>query len=589
MKQFFKMMFASALGVLVAIGVCIAASVCVLIGIISSVNSTTDYHPKSHTILRLQLSGTLQEEVGESPVQLLMGENAAPMALRNVLEAIRIAKETPEIEGIYCESGLMISGAASRSAIRRALEDFRTSGKFIYAYGDTYTQGNYYLCSVADSLFLNPQGVLELTGISSQHLFYKGLLEKVGVKMQIFKVGTYKGAVEPYMLDKLSDANREQIQSYIDDFWSHITQEIAASRQLTAEAVNRFVDEGISFADPKRTVELGLTDGLKYRSEMEEFLKKRMDLDEDDKLRFASVDQVLAIPQNKKKHDDQIAVLYAEGEIAFSSPTSYYDNSAYITEKMADELIKLRKDKDVKAVVFRVNSPGGSAYISDQIWKEVVELKKVKPVVVSMGDVAASGGYYISCAANKIVAEANTLTGSIGIFGMFPDFSGLLDKLDVTTDIVKTNRFSDMGDTSRPMTDEEKALLQTYIERGYDTFISRCAEGRGMTKEQINAIGQGRVWTGSQALERGLVDELGGIDCAIRSAAELADLKEYSIKQVSTAKDFLTELLESQWSSLENRLAQQWLGEDYTYVNTLRKIRQNTGIQARIPYDMKPL
>ena len=590
MKDFFKTMFASALGVLVAIGVCIIAFIAVVVSMIAHVNQVSDYHPKANTILKISLSGIIQEDkCQDNPLDMLMGESASVQSLKDVVEAIHTAQETPEIQGIYLESGLLPAGSATRSAIRRALQQFRESGKFIYAYADNYSQGNYYLCSVADSLFLNPQGLLELTGLSSQHLFYKGLLKKVGVEMQIFKVGTYKGAVEPYMLDKLSDANREQIQSYMNDIWNQTTQAIADSRHLTVEEINRMADEGLLFQGAEASVERKLIDGLKYRPEMEAFLKERVGLSTDDKLQFASVEQMLAIPKPKQSSDNQIAILYAEGEITPASPASRYSSESCITEKMADELIKLRKDESVKAVIFRVNSPGGSAYISDQIWKEVVELKQVKPIVVSMGDVAASGGYYISCAANKIVAEPNTLTGSIGIFGMFPNMSGLLEKLDLTTDVVKTNQFADLGSPSRPMEESEKALLQAYIKRGYDTFISRCAEGRGMTKEQIDAIGQGRVWTGHQALERGLVDELGGMECAIASAAELAHLDDYTLKHVSTAPDFLSELLEGQWSQFQLRWVKSMLGDSFETFQTLRQMQERTGIQARIPYDMKPL
>ena len=413
-------------------------------------------------------------------------------------------------------------------------------------------------------------------------------MDKVGIEMQIFKVGTYKGAVEPFILDKLSEANREQIQSYISTIWDNIAEGIAESRGISVNDINHYANEGLFFADPVKTVECGFIDELKYKPEVEAYVKELAGQN-GEKLRSANLAQMKTLKASPTKNAPEIAVLYAEGEIKAQTPGNFYDIEQSITEKMADELIKLKNNDDVKAVVFRVNSPGGSAYISEQIWRQVVELKKVKPVVVSMGNVAASGGYYISCAANKIIAEPNTLTGSIGIFGMFPNASGLFGKLALTTDIVKTNTFSDLGDLSRPMTESEKALIQGYVERGYQTFLSRCAEGRGMTTEAVNAIGQGRVWTGEQAKERGLVDELGGIELAISTAAGLADLDQYSVTTVSGSKNFLDEFLESQLGEVKLSIIKNVLGNEFEYFKTLNNIKTNCGIQARMPYDMKPL
>lgn len=584
MKQFFKMMFASTLGVMLAMGIIITILVCIVI----TAGSTPSYTPSSNTVFKIKLDGTLADNPTENPFSILMGDKENVLSLKDLLETIRIAKQNDKISGIYIESGLLSSGSASLEAIRRALVDFKESGKFVVAYADNFTQGNYFLCSVADKVFLNPQGILELTGLASQTMFYKGLMDKIGIEMQIFKVGTYKGAVEPFMLDKLSEANREQIQSYISTIWENITEGIAQSRGISVNDINHYANEGLFFADPVKTVECGFIDELKYKPEADAYVKELAG-QSGKKLTSASVAQMKTLKASTNKSAPEIAVLYAEGEIKAQTPSSLYDIEQSITEKMADELIKLKNNDDVKAVVFRVNSPGGSAYISEQIWRQVVELKKVKPVVVSMGNVAASGGYYISCAANKIIAEPNTLTGSIGIFGMFPNASGLFGKLALTTDIVKTNTFSDLGDLSRPMTGSEKALLQGYVERGYQTFLSRCAEGRGMTTEEINAIGQGRVWTGEQAKERGLVDELGGIELAISTAAELADLGRYKVTTVSGSKSFLDEFLESQLGEVKLSIVKSVLGDEYEYFKTLDNIKTNCGIQARMPYDMKPL
>lgn len=588
MKQFFKMMFASALGVFLAGGLMITASIFILLGIATSLGSTSSYTPKANTVFKIKLDGTLTDNATENPLAVLMGEGEKGLSLRELQAAIETAKKNDHIRGIYLEAGDLSSGSANLKALRVMLKDFKESGKFVIAYADNYTQGNYYLCTVADKVFLNPQGVVSLIGIASQTMFYTGLLDKIGVQMQIFKVGTYKGAVEPFMLEKLSEANREQIQSYISSIWRILSEGIAESRNLPVEKINRFANEGVAFGTAEKTVEWGLVDELKYKPEAERYVKELAG-QTGKNLETADVGKIKGIPTAAKEKPDQIAILYAEGEIGMDAPSSPYDMDQKITEKVATELIKLKDNEKVKAVVFRVNSPGGSAFVSDQIWRQVVELKKVKPIVVSMGNVAASGGYYISCAANKIVAEPNTLTGSIGIFGIFPNATGLFKKLAITSDIVKTNTFADLGDLTRPMTPEEKALIQTFVERGYDTFITRCAEGRGMTKEEINAIGQGRVWTGEQAKERGLVDELGGIETAIQTAAQLADLSDYSISHVSASKDFFKDLLEKQLGEVKVSIVKSVLGEEYEYFKTLETIRSHAGIQARIPYDMRPL
>lgn len=586
MKQFFKMMFASALGVFVAVVLISILMIFSLVGIAAGMGGSSTYTPKSNTVYKLTLDGSLSDNVQENPFASLMGEAENALSLKDVLSTIRKAKDNDNIKGIYLEAKSLGAGSASIAAIRRELKDFKESGKFVVAYSDNYTQGCYFLCSVADKVFLNPQGTLGLAGMASQTTFYKELLKKVGVEMMIFKVGTYKGAVEPFMLDKLSDANREQIQSYMNSIWGNIVAGIAESRGLSVDDVNNFANQGYAFAPAEKAVECGFVDELKYRTEAEDYVKELAGQD-DDHLKTADISKIKNIKTSEKEKSDRIAILYAEGEIKDEQPTSPFGAGQIITEKLADELIKLKDDDDVKAVVFRVNSPGGSAFVSDQIWRQVVELKKVKPIVVSMGDVAASGGYYISCAASKIIAEPNTLTGSIGIFGMFPNTSGLYDKISLTTDVVKTNTYADLGDMSRPMRDDEKILIQSHVEKGYDTFITRCADGRGMTKEAINEIGQGRVWTGEQAKERGLVDELGGIDKAIETAATLADVSDYSLEYVSGSKDFFEELLEKQLEGIKLSLVESVVGSEY--FKTFNTIKSSTGIQARLPYDVKPL
>ncbi|WP_449188303.1 signal peptide peptidase SppA [Tannerella forsythia] len=592
MKQFFKMMFASTLGFFVGLMLAGVIAIVFMIGMVAglSSNSQAVYTPKAeNSVFKIAFEGDIRESAEENPFTNLLTGREPDLSLRDLLKSIRHAKEQESVKGIYLDMGVFSGGTASLDAVRRALMDFKESGKFIVAYADNYTQGGYYLASVADKIYLNPQGILGLTGLSSRTMFYKGLLQKIGVEMMVFKVGTYKGAVEPFIADKLSDANREQITSYQNSIWGNITKGIAKSRNITVEDVNRFADEGAFFASPEKAVEYKLIDELKYRSEVEKYLIEQSG-QTGDKLKTVGLSNMKNVKKTEREYRNKIAIVYAEGEIMqqiISSP--YSGNFPCISEKINDDLRKLADNKDVKAVVLRINSPGGSAYTSEQIWKQVYELKKKKPVVVSMGSVAASGGYYIASGASKIIAEPNTLTGSIGIFGMFPNTAGLFNKLALTTDIVKTNRYADFGDPARPMTDDEKALIQGYIERGYDTFLTRCAEGRGVSKADIDSIGQGRVWTGEQALKIGLVDELGGIERAVELAGELAEIYNYNIMEVSTDHDFLKELLEKQIEIVKQSVVKDMLGDEYEHFRTLQKVKATYGIQARIPYDLKPL
>ncbi len=585
MKQFFKMLFASVLGVIVGVTLLVVVGVIVGAGMLAMMTtSSSSYVPQKQTILNLSLSGALKDYATESPWASVMGDDLKVFSLSEVLTAIQVAKENPNVAGIYLKAGYLSAGGASLLEIRKALIDFKQSGKFIVAYADNYTQGTYFVCATADKVFLNPQGALGIQGLALETTFYKGILKKAGVEMQIFKVGTYKGAVEPYMLDHLSEANREQMTAYLSSTWNVLRAGMAESRNLQPAVIDRFANEGLSFADPEEAVKLGLVDELRYASEVETYLKEKVGAP-DEKLHFANCQQIASLKPAQNSSKQRIAVMYAEGEIVPEAADQTYSMTSFITEKMAKELIRLKEDEEVKAVVIRVNSPGGSAYVSDQIWKQVKALKAEKPVVVSMGNVAASGGYYISCAANQIVAEPNTLTGSIGVFGMFPNMTGLFEKLDVTSDVVKTHTFTDLGNIARPMTVEEKALVQGTVERNYRTFLSRCADGRNMSVEAIDAIGQGRVWTGEQALANGLVDRLGDLDTAIQVAADLADLSEYSIQTVSSSKNWWDKLLDEQLGGMRISLMQWLLGDDYAQIQLLRQVRDTQGVWARLPFD----
>ena len=536
-------------------------------------------------MFKLKLEGTISDQVTENPFSGLFSEEVEPMSLTDITKAIRKAKTNDKIKGIYLDASGMSGGFASFEAIRRELEDFKESGKFIVSYADAYTQGTYYLASVADSVFVNPQGTVALVGLASQGIFFKNLAAKVGMEFYIFKVGTYKSAVEPYMTDKFSDANREQLTSFLGSIWGNMTSAICASRNIAPADLDTFLNQGLAFDDAQVMVDYKLVDALAYRKEAEDCVKRMAGQSLDDKMVSADVKKMLAIPEKTQESSNKIAVLYAEGEIREKSNSAMGMDEAVISEDMADELRKLAKDDDVKAVVFRVNSPGGSAYISEQIWKAVIDLKAKKPIVVSMGDYAASGGYYISCAANKIIAERSTLTGSIGVFGVVRNMAGTFKLLDVTTDIVKTNTYADLGDMSRPMREDEKALIQKGVEHTYDLFLTRCSDGRGLPKDSIDHIGQGRVWTGEQALDRGLVDKLGGMDVAIEEAASLAGVTAYTVTTANTKKDFFTEYMEKRMGEAKVSFIRTALGEeDFAVYSNIQRMKSQTGVQARMPY-----
>lgn len=581
MKEFFKSLLASILGCSIVLGICFLIFFIVL----AAMSVKESYALKDNTVLTLKLEGILSERVEEeNPLLAMLNQNSEPqIGLDDIVSSIKKAKENDKIKGIYINAGAFSASSASLKEIRDQLADFKESGKFIVAYSDVYTQGCYYLSSVADKLIMNPEGHLDLHGLSASPMFYKGLLDKIGIEMQIFKVGTFKSAVEPFMLDKMSDANREQVSSYIGDMWSTITSEISVSRNISVEKLNVITDSLALFKKSEVCVQDGLVDTLMYETGVREYLKTLLTGVEKAKdVRLASVKDMTTVPfENKSKSKDIIAVLYAEGSITDGSGTD-----GITSKRFVKELEKLKDNDKVKAVVFRVNSPGGSAYASEQIWKAVTDLKEKKPVVVSMGDYAASGGYYISCNASKIIAQPNTLTGSIGIFGMFPNVEGLTKKVGLTFDNVKTNAHADFGDLTRPMRDDEKAILQNYIERGYDLFLTRCSDGRGIAKNSLDSIAQGRVWTGNQAVKIGLVDELGGIDKAIEEAAKLANLEDYSLNSFPKKRDFFESFLSDQKEELTTRAMKEYLGSDYQLFKTIKEIKEQDFIQARMPYDI---
>ena len=592
MKDFFKYVLATVVGIIVAGVVIMFLGVLTVFGLASS--SDKDVTIDDNSVLRLELNGIISERAPESsPLDFLSSMNPMgstdTMGLDDILSAIKKAKDNDNIKGIYLLAGTLDAQPASVEAIHNALVSFKESGKFIIAYGDNYEQLQYYLASTADKVLINPQGSLDWHGLAGMNMFYKDLMDKLGIEVQIFKVGTFKSAVEPFMLTSMSDANREQVAAYLGSIWQKFSDDVAASRNISKEALEKIADEGAMFKSGQELIAAGLVDSLIYKNDVRAYLNRYMGLEEDKKVSSYSVADMRGVKRNtpRDKSGNIVAVYYAVGEIDGTTALLSSSDEGINSEKVIKDLRKLKDDDDVKAVVFRVNSPGGSAYGSEQIWHAISQLKEKKPVIVSMGDYAASGGYYISCNADTIVAEPTTLTGSIGIFGIVPNFESVAKKVGVSIDTEKTNDLADMGNTLRPMTEYEKALMQKMVEKGYDLFTTRCADGRGMTQAEIDAIGQGRVWTGTMALERGLVDVLGGLDDAIDIAVKKAGVEGYTLKSYPEQEGGFF----SMFSDMkDNTIRQQMLKGDaakiFNDVYTISQMDKLDRIQARMPYNI---
>ena len=584
MKDFIKFTFASVLGVVLAGIIFTILGIVTMVGMVAS--SDTETVVKENSIFVLDLEGTLSERVQDNPFQTLMGEENQAYGLDDILASIQKAKDNEDIKGIYLQTAFLETSFASLEEIRHALLDFKGSGKFIVAYADQYTQDMYYLASVADKIIVNPQGSISWHGLASQPIFFKDLLKKVGVEMQIFKVGTYKSAVEPFIATEMSDANREQVTAFLSSIWGRLLEDVSASRNIPVETLNKFANEMMDLQPAETYLANGLADTLLYKDGVLDYLKEISGREADESLRTLSLEDMKNVKRNTPldKSGNIIAVYYAFGGIDDSTSPEEGINS----EKVIKDLRKLREDETIKAVVLRVNSPGGSAYGSEQIWREVVLLKEKKPVIVSMGDYAASGGYYISCAADYIVADPTTLTGSIGIFGMFPNMEELLtDKLGLHFDMVKTNKFADMGTLARPFNSDERAAMQNYINNGYKLFVKRCADGRGMSVGAIEKIAEGRVWTGATAKELGLVDELGGLNKAIEIAAQKAEVEAYSLLTYPSKESFFSSLMNEGKSNYIEGQLMETLGEAYPSIKFIQNVKDMDRIQARMPFDLR--
>jgi protease-4 len=585
MKDFIKYVFATVTGIVVFSLIMGILFVISLVGLAASSASTVPVEKNS--VFTLMLSGQVDERAEEDIMRQLSGQISENLGLDDIISAIKKAKENEDIKGIYIETGLFaIDTPASAHAIREALLDFKKSGKWIVAYGDSYTQTAYYICSAADKIYLNPQGMVDWHGLASNPYFLKDLLAKFGVKYQLCKVGKYKSAPEMMTADQMSEPNREQVTAYMTGIWKVMLKDVADSRKISVDSLNAYADNFIALANQPDLVKMKLVDKLMYTDEVKGEIKKLLKIDADDDINQLSLSDMKNV-KGKKEKGDKIAVYYAYGEIVDSETGSLADQEHNIVANtVCKDLEKLANDDDIKAVVLRVNSPGGSAYASEQIWHAVMNVKAKKPVVVSMGGYAASGGYYISCAANYIYSEPTTITGSIGIFGMFPDFSGLLtEKLGVKFDEVKTNKHAAFGTIARPFNEEELALLDQYIGRGYELFRKRVADGRKLSVDAVEEIAQGRVWLGNDALGIKLVDAIGSLDDAVKKAAQLAKMDEFKTESYPEPTDWFTQIMDK--TNSDSYLDEQMranFGEFYEPFRYLKSINSQSAIQARLPF-----
>lgn len=587
MKDFIKNVLATMVGMFGFFIVMGVIGMMSIIGMIASGNAAQNVEKNS--VFVLNLSGTISEQGSENPLSMFTGDNSLNSGLNDILSSIKKAKANDDIKGIYIEAGALATNYATLQEIRNALADFRKSGKWIVAYGDFYTQGAYYVASVANKVYINPKGIVDWHGIGAQTMFYKDFMAKFGVKWEVVKVGTFKSATETFTEEKMSDANRLQTQTFIDGTWRNVCDAVSKSRGISVDSLNSYADSYLALQATETLVKAKMVDGMMYGDQVKDAVKKMMKLDKDDNISQLTLNDMLNVKDGKVE-GSEIAVYYAEGDIVQDpkAATMFGNNNYIASRKVCKDLEDLMNDDDVKAVVVRINSGGGDAYASEQMWHQMSELRKVKPVVVSMGDYAASGAYYMSAPASWIVAQPNTLTGSIGIFAVIPDLSGLVTtKLGVRFDEVKTNRNSTFGNLmARPFNAEEKAMLQVSVNRGYSLFRQRVAEGRRLPVESVEKIAQGRVWLATDALNIKLVDQLGGIDDAVKKAAQLAKLKDYYTSDYPAAASWMDAMLNSMSSSgtyLDEQL-RQTLGDFYQPFTMLRSIDKREAIQARIPY-----
>jgi protease-4 len=585
MKEFFKFVFASMMGVILSFFVLLVLFVAVLTAVISIAGRERKAEVSPNSVLHITLSYPILERTVKNPLNNLdfIGYENNGIGLNDILAGIEKATTDKNIKGIYLNISSLSTGYASIEEIRNALVEFKKSGKFIIAYSEVYTQGAYYLASVADKLYLNPEGMIDFRGLSSEIPFFKKALDKLEIEVQVIKVGTYKSAVEPFVLEKMSEPNRTQVKSFLGSMYDHLLGKVAESRKLPKDSVYA-ISYQAKLRNATDALHYKMVDGLRYKDEIIDELKSLTSIAKDKDVKSISLEKYAPTDEEKESHaKNRIALVYATGDIISGEGSDQTIGS----ERISRALREARTDDKVKAIVLRINSPGGSSLASDVIWREVMLTKKAKPVIVSMGDVAASGGYYIACAADSIFAQPTTITGSIGVFGLIPNMQRFFNnKLGITFDGVQTGLFSNTGSIIRPLTEAEKMIIQNEVNHIYNSFTSKVAEGRKKSQSYIDGIAQGRVWSGKDALTNGLVDRLGNIHDAISSAAKKAGLDTYQIVDYPTLKDPLLSLFSHPTDKLKTYLLKSELGENYLYYQTAKSALNNIGIQSRLPYNV---
>lgn len=583
MKNFLSSLLATIIGILVMTIVVVL----IFVGIVAASTAKDVPEVKENSLLVTSFSAPIADRSDDNPFSRFLSGNPLSdnmMGLNQILKDLKKAQTDDNIKGIFMKLSNVSAGAATLGEVRDALLDFKESGKFIYAFADVYTQKSYYLASVADSIFMTPQGMFLFSGLSAEVTFYKNALEKLGVEMQVIKHGSYKSAAESFTRESLSDENREQIAGYVGSIWDKMISDISISRNISVEALNHHADLLATF-DNETLMETGMIDGLIYYDEMLSLLKDKIDVEEEDDLASIKLSSYKNVPVKEKKEfsRDKIAVIYAMGMVVDGNAGEGNIGS----ERIAKAIRKARRDKSVKAIVFRVNSGGGSVVASDVIHREVLLAAKEKPFVASMGDVAASGGYYIVAPADTILASPGTITGSIGVIFTIPNMKELMnDKLGITTDVVKTNRHADLLTVFDPLDADEIVFIQKSVDDTYDNFVKLVSEGRNMSCEEVDALGGGRVWSGRDAMDLGLIDLFGGLEKSIEVAAEMAGLENYRVQSLPKLENIMTTIMKELTGGAQLRALQKELGDQYRHYKSLQDIRMMHGLQAIIPYEI---
>jgi len=583
MKSFFKMVLA----VITAMIISVLLIFIIIGGIISSAGSKEDVNVKSNSVLTLKLDKPLRDKESSNPFESFNFSSMSASKDLSVSELIKVLKRASKderIDGIFLDISAVPSGLAFIEEVREALKDFKSSGKFIYAYSEGYSQPAYYLASVSDKIFLHPKGIAELKGLRSEILFFKGTLEKLGVEPQVFRHGKFKSAIEPFIESSMSASNREQMRTLLFSFWNQMVQGIAEGRNMTPARINE-IASGILVRNANDAMAAGLVDSLMYNDEVLELISKKTNNEAIDKINFISAAKYADSKDTESKggQKDRIAVIFAEGDIVDGEGGNEDIGSATLLKTIR----KARLDDKIKAIVLRINSPGGSSLASETIYRELLLAKKAKPLIASMGNYAASGGYYIAAPADTIVAMPNTLTGSIGVFGLFFNAIKMVNKLGVTIDTVKTNPMADIMTSSRAVTAQEREIIQQEVEQIYDDFISIVADNRNISKANVDSLGQGRVWSGTDAKRLGLVDVLGGLDKAIEIAAAKAGIENYRIVNLPAKEDPFEKLIKGLTGDSETRILETALGEAYPYYQKLNRLKKLDAMQMRLPFEIE--